>query len=208
MSSSPYKGPPSAPTAPLDSRPSFRARIGQAIRRPSTASQTDAPASSFSAPSTSGSSHLQPVQQLILLLRMGEVEAALKQIQDFPRAATERDPLTGLTPLHVASYGSNVEVVERLLAAGASPLARDQQGWTALHLACHSSSPVYLDIVEGLLHYTGAPPTPAVANALTNNFRTPLAFLCRNTCYTQLGEPGFIKFAQAFKDFVTAGADV
>lgn len=79
----------------------------------------------------------------------------------------------GLTPLLAAtrdSWHGRPDAVMTLLANGASPLATDAEGNTALHGAVHSGEP----IVAAMLLDAGAP-----ANALNRARVSPLATACR-----------------------------
>lgn len=58
------------------------------------------------------------------------VKRALRGRADVNRAAPD-----GTTPLHVAAYWGETEIVTLLVAAGADVHRKDDQGWTPLHAA-------------------------------------------------------------------------
>ena len=158
-------------------------------------------------PSSASSPPPDPLQNLLLLLRIGDQTSAIKLLQESPKLCFARDPSTGLTPLHIAASGY-MSIIELLLQGGASPLEKDRQGWNVMHMACNSSSPAYLDIVETLLRATPEASRRALISACNDANTTPFGLLCRNTCYTQLGAPGFLRFSDTLKAFLHLGADV
>lgn len=69
----------------------------------------------------------------------GQCENMTAWLRRFPTWELERKCWTGFTALHYAVWGGKIDVVERLLAAGASREARDLLGNTPLHLAAFSA---------------------------------------------------------------------
>lgn len=83
----------------------------------------------------------QPAAVKLLLQRGASVETV------------SQNPMR-LRPIHSAAAGGSTEIVERILAAGADPDARQQGGFTALHAAAHAGR---VDMVRALLSH-GADP--------------------------------------------------
>ena len=73
------------------------------------------------------------------------------------------------TALHRAAYSHHLPVLELLLQQGADPLARTEDGWTALHSAARWNS---YQCVERLL-------LEVPANVLTDGGHTPLHLTCQ-----------------------------
>ena len=68
----------------------------------------------------------------------------LKELKDVNKA-----DLAGRTPLHVAVDTGRIEMVERLLTAGAIPFAVDKNGTTPLHLASEKDVRIVEILAEG-----------------------------------------------------------
>jgi len=62
----------------------------------------------------------------------------------------DADALHAKTPLHFAAHFGHVEMVRRLLAAGANAAAVDSHGHTALHYAAHEG---HLACIRALLSH-------------------------------------------------------
>lgn len=71
----------------------------------------------------------------------------------------------GLTAMHCAAQGGNVEMVQALLSSGADVHAKDCLGWTALHCAVYNCS----EAMANMLLVAGA-----VVNLQDNEGCTPL----------------------------------
>jgi ankyrin repeat protein len=105
--------------------------------------------------------------------RMGEGSTALAEAAESARHAAA-DEITALllarkvpvsaadkrgeTALHAAARNGNTKLVQRLLMAGADPMAKDNSGWRPLELA---TSYGHADAVKSLLA-AGAKVTPVV----------------------------------------------
>lgn len=76
----------------------------------------------------------------------------------------------GGTPLHVACFCSECEIVEELLRRGANPSSQDHEGRTPLHIAAARSTE---KVVEALLSFPGTS-----VNAMDDSGSTPLHVAC------------------------------
>ncbi|XP_065344312.1 uncharacterized protein LOC135942228 [Cloeon dipterum] len=79
----------------------------------------------------------------------------------------------GKSPLHCAAKHGYYHLVRELIAAGAEVAARDENGWNAMHFACHS--PRGIKTIK-LLHSEN----PSLATEKTSEGKTPLHLLLEN----------------------------
>ncbi|CAB3384603.1 Hypothetical predicted protein [Cloeon dipterum] len=79
----------------------------------------------------------------------------------------------GKSPLHCAAKHGYYHLVRELIAAGAEVAARDENGWNAMHFACHS--PRGIKTIK-LLHSEN----PSLATEKTSERQTPLHVLLEN----------------------------
>eukprot|EP00118_Oscarella_pearsei_P027012 m.310657 g.310657 ORF g.310657 m.310657 type:complete len:251 (+) comp53491_c0_seq1:24-776(+) len=108
-------------------------------------------------------------ESLIKAAQSGEtavVEAALKGCE--PEVLNFKDP-DGYSPLHRATYNGHVEVMKKLLAAGADIGCETNDGWQPLHCACRWNQTE----AASLLVQSGA-----LVNAKTHGGQTPLHLAC------------------------------
>ncbi|XWS58541.1 hypothetical protein CRYUN_Cryun08bG0042800 [Craigia yunnanensis] len=79
-------------------------------------------------------------KDLWLAVREGslpDVDSALVLLKKIGGNINSRNSF-GLTPLHIATWRNHIPIIQRLLAAGADPDARDgESGWSSLHRALH-----------------------------------------------------------------------
>lgn len=81
-----------------------------------------------------------PDEGLFELCKKGDCEAVERAIGRDPKAVNDYND-DGLTPIHIAAQGKNLNLIRRLLPLGADPSARCTQaassmrGYTAMHLA-------------------------------------------------------------------------
>ncbi len=68
----------------------------------------------------------------------GEHEEAFEVLLDTPEVRVDLRDHRNVTPLHVASYLGNVFMIEKLLALGANPNAKNDRGCLPVHFAIHS----------------------------------------------------------------------
>jgi ankyrin repeat protein len=91
-----------------------------------------------------------------------------KQSRQIERPGVDR---LGRTPLHDIANGGNLSEAASLLANGADPNARDDNGWTPLHFAAQSGA---LEVASLLLNQ-GAEVNAADLNGNTPLFRAVFA---------------------------------
>jgi len=124
------------------------------------------------------------------------VGATRQNSREFFLPAIGRYLMTGDTALHIAAAGYRVAMVERLLAAGADPRARNRRGAEPLHAAAAGQpgsaqwNPEAQAQVIGLLIAAGADP-----DARDKSGATPLHKAVRTRC------------AAAVEALIAAGAD-
>lgn len=86
--------------------------------------------------------------------RRGDIQAVRILLQQKSGSATESDPETGVTALHIAAAQNYDVIIRELLARGAAPNAVDKHGFTPLHLA---ASQGHLEAVKSLLRNSADP---------------------------------------------------
>lgn len=90
-----------------------------------------------------------PAQQMLAAVLAGDKTAAAALLDTDPQLANLADRAPGrLSALHHAAAAGSLEVVELLLAAGASPRKRSHDGSTPLHAAALAG---HLEVARALL---------------------------------------------------------
>jgi len=86
--------------------------------------------------STAGAASLQsgPASELALAISKNDLGKVKSLIDGDPKLISSKG-LMGLTPIHLASSGGNVEILEYLISKGANVNDKDEQGNTPLHNA-------------------------------------------------------------------------
>ncbi len=105
-------------------------------------------------------SGFRPLHRAAAAGAVAQVHALLQRGADPERGSKHPGSCSGLTPLISAAAGGEVAIVRALLQAGARTQARDDAGYTALHLAAELGR---ADIVKELL-LAGADPEPVIGD--------------------------------------------